>query len=108
MATYHNVCTLSEAGFKRITVLIRDPRDSTVSWTYHLRAPAMGERMRNFNSLIQHLPNDYFARPHAEQLAFQVSYIPTGRGQLDRVLDRGAAQPRQGSAPPISPLPTTC
>ncbi len=77
MATYHNVCTLSEAGFKGITVLVRDPRDSTVSWTYHLRAPAMGERMRNFNSLIQHLPSDYFARSHAEQLAFQVrTFLP--------------------------------
>jgi Sulfotransferase domain len=77
MATYHNVCSLSEAGFKRITVLVRDPRDSTVSWTYHLCAPAMGERMRNFNSLIQHLPSDYFARPHAEQLAFQVrTFLP--------------------------------
>jgi len=77
MATYHNVCTLNEAGFKRITVLVRDPRDSTVSWTYHLRAPAMGERMRHFNSLIQHLPADYFSLSHAEQLAFQVrTFLP--------------------------------
>jgi hypothetical protein len=77
MATHHNVCTLHDAGFQRITVLVRDPRDSTVSWTYHLRTPAMGERMRNFNSLIQHLPSDYFARPHAAQLAFQVrTFLP--------------------------------
>jgi hypothetical protein len=77
MATHHNICTLNEAGFKRITVLVRDPRDSTVSWTYHLRTPAMGERMRNFNSLIQHLPSDYFSRSHAEQLAFQVrTFLP--------------------------------
>jgi Sulfotransferase domain len=77
MATHHNVCALKEAGFKRITVLVRDPRDSTVSWTYHLRAPAMGERMRNFNSLIQHLPSDYFSWPHAQQLAFQVrTFLP--------------------------------
>jgi hypothetical protein len=77
MATYHNVYTLKEAGFKRITVLVRDPRDSTVSWTYHLRAPAMGEQMRNFNSLIQHLPSDYFAWSHAQQLAFQVrTFLP--------------------------------
>ena len=77
MATYHNVCTLHEAGFKRITVLVRDPRDSTVSWTYHLRAPAMGEPMRHFNSLIQHIPSDYFAWPHAQQLAFQVrTFLP--------------------------------
>jgi sulfotransferase family protein len=77
MATHHNVCTLHDAGFQRITVLVRDPRDSTVSWTYHLRAPAMGERMRNFNSLIQHLPTDYFSWPHGRQLAFQVrTFLP--------------------------------
>ena len=88
MATHHNVCTLNEAGFKRITVLARDPRDSTVSWTYHLRAPAMGEPMRNFNSLIQHLPSDYFARSHAEQLAFQVrTFLPAAVNWIESWLD---------------------
>jgi Sulfotransferase domain len=88
MATHHNICTLNEAGFKRITVLVRDPRDSTVSWTYHLRAPAMGERMRNFNSLIQHLPSDYFSRSHAEQLAFQVrTFLPAAVNWIESWLD---------------------
>ena len=88
MATHHNVCTLHDAGFKRITVLVRDPRDSTVSWTYHLRAPAMGEWMRNFNSLIQHLPSDYFARSHAEQLAFQVrTFLPAAVNWIESWLE---------------------
>jgi Sulfotransferase domain len=88
MANHHNICTLNEAGFKRITVLVRDPRDSTVSWTYHLRAPAMGERMRNFNSLIQHLPSDYFARPHADQLALQVrTFLPAAVNWIESWLD---------------------
>jgi hypothetical protein len=88
MATHHNICTLHEAGFKRITVLIRDPRDSAVSWTYHLRTPAMGQRMRNFNSLIQHLPIDYFARSHAEQLAFQVrTFLPAAVNWIESWLD---------------------
>ena len=51
-ATYHNLCVLRDAGFERATVLVRDPRDSTVSWTHHLRA--MGPGMVNFNSLIQY------------------------------------------------------
>src|SRR5437870_472095 len=36
-ATYHNLCVLRDASFGRASALIRDPRDATVSWTYHLR-----------------------------------------------------------------------
>jgi hypothetical protein len=68
-ATHHNICTLQDAGFRKATVLVRNPRDNTISWTYHIRA--MG------NSFIQHLPKEYYDWPHARQLAFQVcTFLP--------------------------------
>jgi hypothetical protein len=74
-ATHHNLRTLQDAGFRRVTVLIRDPRDSTVSWTHHTRA--LGPAVRDFHSFIQHLPADYYDWPHASQLALQVrTFLP--------------------------------
>jgi hypothetical protein len=74
-ATHHNIRTLQDAGFRRVTVLVRDPRDNTVSWTHHIRA--MGPPVRNFNSFIQHLPADYYDWSHTIQLAFQVrTFLP--------------------------------
>jgi Sulfotransferase domain len=74
-ATYHNIRVLQDAGCNRVTVVVRDPRDSTVSWTHHVQA--LGRSMRNFVSLVQHLPGDYFDWPHARQLAFQVrTFLP--------------------------------
>jgi hypothetical protein len=74
-ATYHNIRVLQDAGCNRVTALVRDPRDSTVSWTHHVRA--LGPSMRNFHSLVQHVPRDYFDWPHARQLAFQVrTFLP--------------------------------
>jgi predicted metal-dependent hydrolase len=74
-ATYHNIRVLQDAGCNRVTVLVRDPCDSTVSWTHHIRA--LGPSMRNFNSLVQYLPADYFEWPHARQLAFQIrTFLP--------------------------------
>jgi hypothetical protein len=74
--THHNLCTLRDAGFDKVTALVRDPRDATVSWTYHLRT--MARSMMNYNSFIQHLPVDYFHWLHADQLAFQVrTFLPT-------------------------------
>ncbi len=74
-ASYHNVRALRSAGIRRFSVLLRDPRDSTVSWTHHIRKLGMG--MRNFNSGTQHVPLDYFDWPHARQLAFQVrTFLP--------------------------------
>jgi hypothetical protein len=75
VATHHNLCVLRDAGFERASVLVRDPRDNTVSWTYHLRAIDPG--MIEFNSLIQQLPPAYFTWPHQTQLAFQVrTFLP--------------------------------
>ncbi len=74
-ATYHNLQALRSAGVRRLTALVRDPRDSTVSWTHHVRH--LGRPMRNFHSFIQHLPLDYFDWPHARQLTFQVrTFLP--------------------------------
>jgi hypothetical protein len=74
-ATHHNIRVLQDAGCNRVTAVVRDPRDSTVSWTHHVRA--LGPSMRNFHSLVQHVPRDYFDWPHARQLAFQVrTFLP--------------------------------
>jgi hypothetical protein len=47
-ATHHNVCTLRDSGFRKVTVLVRDPRDATVSWTHHIRS--VSPAMRDFTS----------------------------------------------------------
>ena len=89
-ATYHNLCVLRDAGFERATVLVRDPRDSTVSWTHHLCA--MGPGMVNFNSLIQYLPLDYFRWPHEAQLAFQVrTFLPAAVNWIESWVGAAAA-----------------
>ena len=89
-ATYHNLCVLRDAGFQRATVLVRDPRDSTVSWTHHLRA--MGPGMVNFNSLTQYLPLDYFRWPHESQLAFQVrTFLPAAVNWIESWIGAAAA-----------------
>jgi Sulfotransferase domain len=92
-ATYHNIRVLQDAGCNRVTVLVRDPRDSTVSWTHHIRA--LGPSMRNFNSLVQHLPGDYFDWPHAEQLAFQIrTFLPAAVNWIESWL--GVVAERDG------------
>jgi hypothetical protein len=89
-ATYHNLCVLRDAGFERATVLVRDPRDSTVSWTHHLRG--MGPGMVNFNSLAQYLPLDYFRWPHEAQLAFQVrTFLPAAVNWIESWVGAAAA-----------------
>ena len=94
-ATHHNLCVLRDAGFERVSVLVRDPRDSTVSWTYHLRA--MDPPMIEFNSLIQQLPPAYFAWPHETQLAFQVrTFLPAAVNWIEGWL-RAATQ----AEPPV-------
>jgi hypothetical protein len=89
-ATHHNLCVLRDAGFERVSVLVRDPRDSTVSWTYHLRA--MDPPMIEFNSLIQQLPPAYFAWPHEAQLAFQVrTFLPAAVNWIESWVGAAAA-----------------
>ena len=88
-ATHHNVSVLRDAGFQKATVLIRDPRDATVSWTHHLHA--LGPGMSRFNSLIQALPFDYFAWNHEMQLAFQIrTFLPNAVNWIESWVEAAA------------------
>jgi hypothetical protein len=88
-ATYHNLRALREAGIGRLTVLVRDPRDCTVSWTHHIQR--LGMEMRNFNSFIQHLPLEYYDWPHPQQLAFQVrTFLPAAVNWIESWLSAAA------------------
>ena len=69
-ASYHNLYIAQKAGIKNITVMIREPRDATISLTYHIRKA--GPELRNLHSEFQYLPCDYFDWGHEQQLAFQV------------------------------------
>jgi hypothetical protein len=88
-ATYHNIRTLQDVGIRKVTVLVRDPRDNTVSWTHHIRA--LGPGARDYNSFIQHLPANYYDWPHAMQLAFQVrTFLPAAVNWIESWLGAAA------------------
>jgi hypothetical protein len=85
-ASYHNLRALGEAGVRRIAILIRDPRDATVSWTHHLRS--LGATMRNFNSLAMHIPGEYYNWPHAKQLEYQIrTFMPAAVNWIESWLE---------------------
>ncbi|CDO59323.1 hypothetical protein BN1012_Phect1109 [Candidatus Phaeomarinobacter ectocarpi] len=69
-ASHYNIRTAQEAGFSRMTVLMREPRDATISMTYHIRKA--GEDLRQLHTEFQFVPEDYHSWPHEKQLAFQV------------------------------------
>jgi hypothetical protein len=103
MANYHNLCTLRDAPFKRALVLVRDPRDATVSWTYHVRT--LPPHLLHFNSFMQHLPADYFEWPHQRQLSFQVrTFLPAAVNWIESWLD-AAERPEHGLSIQIIPFP---
>ena len=103
MANYHNLCTLRDAPFKRVSVLVRDPRDATVSWTYHVRT--LPPHLLHFNSFMQHLPADYFEWPHQRQLSFQVrTFLPAAVNWIESWLD-AAERPQHGLSIQIIPFP---
>jgi hypothetical protein len=104
MANHHNLCTLRDAGFKRASALVRDPRDSTVSWTYHLRT--LPPHLLNFSSLTQHLPAGYFEWPHQRQLSFQVrTFLPAAVNWIESWLD-AAERSAHGLSIQIIPFDT--
>jgi hypothetical protein len=75
-ASHFNIAALQDAGQRRVTVLIRDPRDAMVSWTHHLKR--VGPSIRRHASMFQHLPYNYFELSYQEQLRFQVrTFLPT-------------------------------
>lgn len=85
-ATFHNLSTLVDSGFRKVTILIRDPRDATVSWTHHLRA--LGPGMRNVNTMVLHIPYDYYAWSIAEQMSYQVrAFLPSAITWIEGWLD---------------------
>jgi hypothetical protein len=94
-ATYHNLCAIRDAGAETITVLTRDPRDSTVSWAHHLRN--QGPALRNFNSLAMHLPLDYYDWEYERQLKYQIrTFLPTAVNWLEGWLDAPSIVPSVG------------
>ncbi len=73
--SYFNRRALVDAGISRVSVLMRDPRDCTVSFTHHI--DRAGPDLRNYHSVYQYVPRDYFEWSHARKLAFQVrTFLP--------------------------------
>ncbi len=66
----HNMLALKEAGLSKVTVLLRDPRDATVSWVHHMQR--MGPETRGYHSKIYGMPCDLWDWPHDRQMAFYV------------------------------------
>jgi molybdopterin converting factor small subunit len=103
MDNYHNLCTLRDAPFKRASVLVRDPRDATVSWTHHVRT--LPPHLLHFNSFTQHLPADYLEWTHQRQLSFQVrTFLPAAINWIESWLD-AAEVSEHGLSIQIIPFP---
>lgn len=69
-ASHHNLMSVIESGHRKISVIMRDPRDATVSLTYHIAKA--GPDLRNLHTEFQFVPPDYHTWPHKAQIAFQV------------------------------------
>lgn len=70
LPSHHNVTALKEAGLEKVTVLLRDPRDATVSWVHHMQK--MGADTRAYHTKIYGIPVDLWDWPHDRQMAFYV------------------------------------
>lgn len=89
-ANQHNLNVLREGGVGKIMVLVRDPRDSTISWTYHMRKE--GPRMRDHHTNIFYLPERYFQWGHDRQLSYQIrTFLPMAVNWLEGWFERAAA-----------------
>ncbi len=74
-ASHHNLHTLAECGVETVSVLLRDPRDATVSWVHHLRkhGPATAPHTSHF----QYLPPAYFEWDLQAQMEFGIAtFLP--------------------------------
>jgi hypothetical protein len=81
-ANFHNVQALEAAGVRQLTLLIRDPRDATVSWTRHLNG--YGPSCRSYQSKIYSLPPDFFEWPFQDQLGYHVrTFLPMAVNWLE-------------------------
>lgn len=93
-ASYHNMTILEEAGFDRIVVLLRDPRDAFISWVHHLNN--LGEKARNYHSKIYHIPRDYYHWSLEKQYDFQArSFLPAMINWVEGWLDYYASADRK-------------
>jgi len=72
---HYNREALLDAGVTKTSVVMRDPRDSTISLCYHIRKAGLAQR--NNLMMFLYLPPDYFDWPHERQLAFLIrTYLP--------------------------------
>ena len=93
-ASYHNMRILDEVGIRRVSVLLRDPRDAFVSWVHHLRE--LGLAARNYHSRIYHIPRDYYDWPIERQFDFQArAFLPTTINWVEGWLDYYASEDRK-------------
>jgi hypothetical protein len=75
-ASYHNIKVLEDAGINKVTVLLRDPRDVVVSWTYHTNKAGLAHK--DHISKFYHLPDEYYDWPIDQQISFQVrTFLPS-------------------------------
>jgi hypothetical protein len=93
-ASYHNMRTLKGSGINKITVLLRDPRDSFVSWVHHLRK--LGPSARAYHSKIYGIPRAYYEWTLSEQFAYQIrTFLPITVNWVEGWLDYYASSDRE-------------
>jgi len=91
---FHNIRALEQAGVERIVVLLRDPRDATVSWSHHVAA--QGPDYSNYQSKIYSLTPGFFDLPAHEQLTHHVrNFLPMAVTWLEAWLDFYANKDRR-------------
>jgi hypothetical protein len=93
-ASYHNMRILEESGIRKITVLLRDPRDAFVSWVHHLRS--LGPTARNYHTKIYHIPREYYDWSLGKQFDYQVrTFLPITVNWVEGWLDYYASPDRR-------------
>lgn len=92
-ASTHNIRTLEQCGVDRLFVLMRDPRDATVSWAHHVRRA--GAAHRRHISKFCHIPPQFYDWSDAEQMSFLVrTHLPQAVNWIESWLDCLAAEDR--------------
>ena len=85
-ASFHNMRALETAGVRRLTLLLRDPRDATVSWAHHLKG--YGPSHRSYQSKIYSLPSDFFGSSFGDQLSYHVrTFLPMAVNWIESWLE---------------------
>ena len=90
-ANQHNLGMLKECGIGKLMLLVRDPRDATLSWTYHIRKAGLS--LRNHHTNIFYLPEEYFSWEHSQQLSYQVkTFLPMAVNWLEGWFEQVASR----------------